>query len=145
MLKVYFILLQRFRPVIMSDHSSEPILVSHCFARWPTLYLRLFGVRWQYRIVAFRIVLISEWSGQSKLAWMLILQNIGSFMDQTINFNEQNKNTNKRKNKKKKKTGSRRVFTFPVLACLNLVGYFWIPNVHYSVVSGLPWSSADRQ
>lgn len=29
-LKVYFILLQRFRLVIMSDHSSEPILVSHC-------------------------------------------------------------------------------------------------------------------
>ena len=58
-------------------------------------------------------------------------------MDHTINVNEKNIKTNKRK--KKKKTGSRRVFTFPVLACLYLVGDFWIPNVQYSVlVSGVP-------
>ena len=69
-------------------------------------------------------------------------------MDQTINFNEQNKKKNKqtKKQKEKKKKGIRRVFTFPVLACLYLVGHFWIPNVHYSVlVSGVLWSSADRQ
>ena len=60
-------------------------------------------------------------------------------MDHTINFNEKNIKTNRRKNKKKKKTGCGRVFTFPVLACLYLVGDFWIPSVHYSVlVSGVP-------
>ena len=70
----------------------------------------------------------------------------GSNQNTEQKHKQKHKQTKKQKEKKKQnKTGSRRVFTFPVLACLYLVGHFWVPNVHYSVVSGLPWSSADRQ
>ena len=44
------------------------------------------------------------------------------------------KKTQTNEKTKRKKNGIQRVFTFPVLACLYLVGHFWIPNVHYSVI-----------
>ena len=149
-LKVYFILLQRFRLVIMSDHSSEPILVSHC-----PMTNFLFAVVWCSAVFVGNIessYFGSYWSPNDPVSrswhecWYYRISGHLWIKPLTLMNRTKTQTNEKTKRKgKKKKTGSRRVFTFPVLACLYLVGHFWVPNVHYSVVSGLPWSSADRQ
>ena len=141
-LKVYFILLQRFRLVIMSDHSSEPVLVSHC--PMPNF---LFAVVWCSAVFVGNIessYFGSYWSPNDPVSrswhecWYYRISGHLWIKPLTLMNRTKTQTNEKTKTKNKKQNRQPEGLYIPGSGMLYLVGHFWVPNVHYSVVSGLP-------